>query len=189
MPLTFSVDTAHIIVRLGKFDPCLTVSFAASIVFPQALVWYAYPIILVISFWSSWLLNVLGCFLFWLRNVITRIPVFKIIIRATITRWQQNLEPLHEVEAIEWYHHQSQEPGSNDGVLDAAIEVTLSSKSATTHELNLNQPCIFLLTVQIVLFEHSSLSLSLLSSMTRAGSELWVAQTRLMVAPLLLNIK
>jgi hypothetical protein len=61
-------------------------------------------------------------FLSWLRNVVTSIPVFNIIIRATITRWQQNLESAHEVEAIEWYQ-QSQEPGSDGGALDAVIEV------------------------------------------------------------------
>ena len=39
MPLTC---TGHIIVRLGKFDPSLSVSFMASIVFSQTIFWYAY---------------------------------------------------------------------------------------------------------------------------------------------------
>ena len=123
VPLTCSLDTAHIIVRLGKFDPCLTVSLLASIVFPQAIFWYAYPIIIMISLLSSWLLNVLWRFLSWLRKLLTSIPVFDIIIRATVTRWQ-NLESQHEVEEIE-LHQQSQEPSSDGGTLDAVIEVNV----------------------------------------------------------------
>ena len=90
----------------------------ASIVFPKALFWYAYPIIIIISFCHSWLLNVLGSFLFWLQNVLTSAPVINIIIKATVSRWHN----LHEVEAIDWYQ-QSHEPGSNGGALDDAIEV------------------------------------------------------------------
>ena len=118
------LDSGHIIVRFGKLDPCFTVLFLASIVFPQALFWYAYPIIIniMISFCYSWLLNVLGSFLFWLQNVLTSIPVIYIIIRATITRWHN----LHEVEAVERYQ-QSQEPGSDAGALDDAIQVIVDS--------------------------------------------------------------
>ena len=123
VPIACSVDTGHIIiVRLGKFDPCLTVSLVASIVFPQALFWYTYPIIIMTSFWSSWLLYVFGCFLSWLQNVLTTIPVINIIIRATVTRWH-NSEPQDEIETTEW-NQQSQEAGSDDEVLDVdAIEV------------------------------------------------------------------
>ena len=122
VPIACSVDTGHIIVRLGKFDPCLTVSLVASIVFPQALFWYTYPIIIMTSFWSSWLLYVFGCFLSWLQNVLTTTPVINIIIRATVTRWH-NSEPQDEIEATEW-NQQSQEAGSDDEVLDVdAIEV------------------------------------------------------------------
>ena len=69
----------------------------------------------------------LGSFLFWLQNVLTSIPVINIIIRATVTRWHN----LREVEAIEWYQ-QSQEPGSDAGALDDAIEVIVDSPA--THE-------------------------------------------------------
>ena len=92
----------------------------ASIVFPQAIFWYTYPTIILTSFWSSWLLYVFGCFLSWLQNVLTTIPVINITIRATITSWY-NSEPHHEIEAIEW-NQQSQEPDS-DEVLDADDEV------------------------------------------------------------------
>ena len=113
------LDTDHLIVRFGKFDPCLTILLVASIVFPQALFWYAYPIIIIISFCHSWILNVLGSSLFWLQKVLTTVPVINIIIRATVTRWHN----LHEIEAIDWYQ-QSQEPASsNGGALDGAIEV------------------------------------------------------------------
>ena len=113
-------------LRLGKFDPCLTVSLVASIVFPQALFWYTYPIIIMISFWYSWLFYVLGSFLFWLQNLLASIPVINIIIRATVTRWHN----LHEVEAIKW-HQQPQKPGSEGGALDA-IEFIVDSPA--THE-------------------------------------------------------
>ena len=113
-------------LRLGKFDPCLTVSLVASIVFPQALFWYTYPIIIMISFWYSWLFHVLGSFLFWLQNLLASIPVINIIIRATVTRWHN----LHEVEAIKW-HQQPQKPGSEGGALDA-IEFIVDSPA--THE-------------------------------------------------------
>ena len=62
-----------------------------------------------------------GCFLSWLQNVLTTIPVINITIRATITSWY-NSEPHHEIEAIEW-NQQSQEPDSDDEVLDADDEV------------------------------------------------------------------
>ena len=119
VPVACSVDTGHIIVRLGKFDPYLTVSLVASIVFPQALFWYTYPIIILTSFWSSWLLYVLGCFLSWLQNVLTTIPVINIIISATVTRWH-NSDPQHEVEAIEW-NQQSQEPGSDGEGIEVIV--------------------------------------------------------------------
>ena len=80
--------------RLGKFDPCLTVSLVASIVFPQALFWYTYPIIIMISFWYSWLFYVLGSFLFWLQNLLASIPVINIIIRAQLTwSWSYWMAP------------------------------------------------------------------------------------------------
>ena len=66
VPVACSVDTGHIIVRLGKFDPYLTVSLVASIVFPQALFWYTYPNYytdLVLVFLASicvWVLSVLA---------------------------------------------------------------------------------------------------------------------------------
>lgn len=119
VPIACLVDIGHILIRLGKFDPYLTVSLVASIVFPQALFWYTYPIIIMNSFWSSWLLYVFGCFLSWLQNVLTSIPVINILIRTTVPRWH-NSEPQHEIEAIEW-NQQWQEPDSDDEVLDADV--------------------------------------------------------------------
>ena len=117
VPIACSVNTGPITVRLGKFDPFLTVSLVASIVFPQALFWYAYPIIIMISFRYSWLLYVLGIFLRWLQNVLSSIPEINIMIRATVTTLH-NLQHQHEVESVEW-DQQSEEPGSNGGADDA----------------------------------------------------------------------
>ena len=57
--------TGHIIVRFGKFDPCLTVLLLASIMFPSSFLvclpnHYNHLILLFLAFKCSWELHVLA---------------------------------------------------------------------------------------------------------------------------------
>ena len=93
LPLNTPSDTRHILLQFGEFNPQLTFALICSILFPQALFWYVYPIIISVFVWSPWILN----FLKWLQGVLTTIPVSNIIIRANSS--QNLVPPQPEVEA------------------------------------------------------------------------------------------
>lgn len=101
LPISTQSATRHILLWFGEFNTQLTVAFIGSILFPQALFWYFYPIIISVFIWYPWLFN----FLKWSHGVLTTIPVCKIIIRATVTSLQNlvpaqpEVEPQPEVEA------------------------------------------------------------------------------------------
>ncbi|KAL4602294.1 hypothetical protein ACB092_10G042500 [Castanea dentata] len=95
LPISTQSATRHILLRFGEFNTQLTVAFIGSILFPQALFWYFYPIIISVFIWYPWLFN----FLMWSHGVLTTIPVCNIIIRATVTSLQNLVPPQPEVEA------------------------------------------------------------------------------------------
>lgn len=68
---------------VGEFSVAITVSMVASFTFPQALFWYTYHIIILVSVKYAWVLNVVKCFLGWLQAMAISAPVFNIIISAT----------------------------------------------------------------------------------------------------------
>ena len=82
-----------ILLQFGAFNPQLTFALICSVLFPQALFWYVYPIIISVFVWSPLILN----FLKWLQGVLTSIPVSNIIIRASSS--QNLVPPQPEVEA------------------------------------------------------------------------------------------
>ena len=71
---TSSASCVHL--RLGDFSLPTTLSLMASLIFPQTLFWYIYPILMLAPFWSPWLVHIL----LWVRAMASIIPVYDIII-------------------------------------------------------------------------------------------------------------
>lgn len=76
-------NTTKVVVKFGEFDPHLAVALMLGIVFPQVLFWYALFFVLVFSFCSEWFLNFLRCFNNCLMSLLSTIPIFIVVIRAT----------------------------------------------------------------------------------------------------------
>ena len=118
VPYTASVPTSSascVRLRLGVFSLPITLSFMASVFFPQTLFWYTYPILVLAPFWSPWLLHIL----LWVRAMASTIPVYDIIIiKVSGSRQRQ----VTGVEANEPYLQQ-EEPSSEDEDLEANIVI------------------------------------------------------------------
>ncbi|KAK9934181.1 hypothetical protein M0R45_021333 [Rubus argutus] len=77
--------TNTVLVAFEEVSVPLAVALMASaLVFPQALFWYAYPFIVLISSCFGELKR----FANWFHNVLTAIPVLNVIMTATIVGWQ-----------------------------------------------------------------------------------------------------
>lgn len=97
----------------GELSVVMALSMVASFTFPQALFWYVYPIIVMVSIRYGWVLSVFKCFLGWLQAMAVRAPVFNIIIMsstATVTHHQPEEEDDDQVMI-----------DSEDGALQAIV--------------------------------------------------------------------
>lgn len=84
-PSTTSSTTDAVLLSFVELSAPLAVALMASaLVFPQALFWYAYPIIVL----SSSCFGELKRFANWFHTVLTAIPVLNVIMTATIVGWQ-----------------------------------------------------------------------------------------------------
>ena len=70
----------------------ISLSMAASFTFPQALFWYIYPIIILVSVKYGWALNVFKGFLGWLQAMPVHAPVCNIVITSSATHEQPEEE-------------------------------------------------------------------------------------------------
>lgn len=94
-----STTTAHVVVKFGELNPNLAVALMLCTIVPQALFWYALLIALFVSFFSEWFLNVVNCFNKCLKSLLTTLPIFIVVIRATAAG-------LRSTEAnTRWYRH------------------------------------------------------------------------------------
>ena len=94
IPLTCPLHIWHIKVRLGEYSATLVVLFVTSLLLPQLLFWYAYPIIMLLSLYFSWVSNLFGSFVRWVRDNLS-VPDLNIFITATDTNNGSNLEQDH----------------------------------------------------------------------------------------------
>ncbi|KAL7166970.1 hypothetical protein ACSBR2_037600 [Camellia fascicularis] len=94
VPLACPLNLWHIHVKFGEFSNTLVVLFVSSLVFPQLLFWYAYPIIISISLCSSWVFNMFKSFVQWAKATLSAVPDLNLFISATQTHGA-NLEQEH----------------------------------------------------------------------------------------------
>ncbi|XAR70568.1 hypothetical protein NMG60_11027466 [Bertholletia excelsa] len=92
VPLTCPVIIGHIRVQVGKLSTSLLVLLAASLLFPQVLFWYAYPMVILLSSCSSWLSSAFKSFLQWVKITLCTVPDLNIFVSATYTD-EVNPEP------------------------------------------------------------------------------------------------
>ncbi|KAK9927753.1 hypothetical protein M0R45_024921 [Rubus argutus] len=107
---------AEVLLRFGELTAPLAVALmAAALVLPQALFWYAYPIILIISSF----LGELKRFANWFYTVLTTIPVLNVIMRATMVGWQAlGTQPDHQINEENEGNTPAVEMLSDDAIQD-----------------------------------------------------------------------
>lgn len=106
----------EVLLLFGELTAPLAVALmAAALIFPQALFWYAYPIILIISSF----LGELKRFANWFHNVLTTIPVLNVIMRATMVGWQAlGTQPDHQINEENEGNTPAVEMVSDDAIQD-----------------------------------------------------------------------
>lgn len=76
VPLTCPIDIWHVRVRVrvGEFSTTLVVLMVTSLLLPQLLFWYTYPIIVLLFMCSSWVFKTFKSFLHWARAILVTVP-------------------------------------------------------------------------------------------------------------------
>ncbi|XAR54877.1 hypothetical protein NMG60_11030201 [Bertholletia excelsa] len=70
----------HIRLRVGDFSIILMLATLASLFLPQTLFWYAYPIMVLLSFCYIWILHLFATILRWVQANHSRVPILNIIV-------------------------------------------------------------------------------------------------------------
>ncbi|GMP95637.1 hypothetical protein CsSME_00044601 [Camellia sinensis var. sinensis] len=83
--VTCPSNARHIRFRLRNFSVTLVVTVASSLLLPQVVFWYAYPIIVLLCLWYAWLANVFVSFLCWVQAMLSTVPILNIMITTTCT--------------------------------------------------------------------------------------------------------
>ncbi|CAK9173328.1 unnamed protein product [Ilex paraguariensis] len=115
-------------VRVGTFSPTFAILLVASLLFPQKLFWYAYPIIIFLSFCSTRLSNLFMSFLLWAQdNLCENIHALNCIITATCAVGpNQEATQIHqagqEIEMAYPYPQQEESDNFEDGVIQLDIQ-------------------------------------------------------------------
>lgn len=91
-PNDINTNSALIRFQLGNFSLHLAVSLLGSLIFPQALFWYAYPTILIFAFCYPKLLFFLRRFVGWLNSKLSAFPALNLHISSTLTNSQAEVE-------------------------------------------------------------------------------------------------
>ena len=108
----FSFISIQVHIRLRavrELSIPFTASLMGSLIFPQTLFWYMYPILILPSFWSSWVANTMG----WLRGIASAAPICNITISAT------HQPQTEEVGQVDEWHPQEEQQNIEDGSLEA----------------------------------------------------------------------
>ncbi|GFZ00853.1 hypothetical protein Acr_14g0004880 [Actinidia rufa] len=85
IPLTCPLHIWHVQVHLGEFSITLVVLFVTSLLFPQSLFWYVYPIITLHSLCFAWVSNLFGSFVHWARDNLSTVPSLNLFISSIET--------------------------------------------------------------------------------------------------------
>ncbi|KAA8525962.1 hypothetical protein F0562_007938 [Nyssa sinensis] len=99
LPLTSQLNMGHIRVQVGGFSAIFVLLLVASVLTPETLFWYAYPIMILLSSCTAWLSNILKSFLQWVQTVLSMVPDLNIFISTTYAE-AANPEPQPAVQGI-----------------------------------------------------------------------------------------
>ncbi|KAL0393824.1 UNVERIFIED_CONTAM: hypothetical protein Slati_4348600 [Sesamum latifolium] len=75
----------HIQVQMKSFSASLLACFLASLLFPQLLFWYVYPMILLFFLCYSCIFNIFRSFIYWDQAILSLAPDLNILITTTTT--------------------------------------------------------------------------------------------------------
>ncbi|XAR70567.1 hypothetical protein NMG60_11027464 [Bertholletia excelsa] len=95
VPLACPVNAGYMYVRVGEFSCTLFVLLVASLLLPQVLFWYFFPIVLLVSLCSLWFSNMVKSFVDWAQASLSTLPDLNVFV-STITETDgTNLEQEH----------------------------------------------------------------------------------------------